>query len=344
VLAGFDYQRQTAHSDYKFSPIAPIDVFAPVYGAALPPPSSLPSFILTDVTQSQAGLYLQDQVKLDRWTLSLTGRQDWANATTVSRGGFPPPGTTYQNDRASTGRVGLNYLFDIGLSPYVNYSTSFVPVSGTGVNGNPFKPTTGEGKEIGIKFKPVGTNVMFTAALFDIIQKNVLTADPTNIFFSVQTGEVRSRGYEFEVRGNLTRELELVGGFSHIEPEVTKSNDGNVGKFLPNNALSTASLWGKYTWYDGPVAGLGLGAGVRYVGESFGDAANTILIPEYTLYDAAISYDFQYLRPDLKGWSAQVNATNLTNRYYVASCVTSFAYCGLGAARTVLGTLKYAWN
>jgi hypothetical protein len=116
-------------------------------------------------------------------------------------------------------------------------------------------------------------------------------------------------------------------------------NDGFVGKYLVNTALDQASLWAKYTWYDGPVAGLGIGGGVRYVGESFGDAANTILIPDYTLFDTTISFDFKYLRPDLKGWSAQINATNLANRYYVASCVTSFSYCGLGAARTVLGTI-----
>lgn len=46
----------------------------------------------------------------------------------------------------------------------------------------------------------------------------------------------------------------------------------------------------------------------------------------------------------LKGWSAQINATNLTNKYYVASCLTGLPYCGLGSARTVLGTVKYAWN
>jgi iron complex outermembrane receptor protein len=36
--------------------------------------------------------------------------------------------------------------------------------------------------------------------------------------------------------------------------------------------------------------------------------------------------------------------TNLTNQFYVASCLTGLAYCGLGNARTVLGTLKYNWN
>lgn len=344
VLVGFDYQHQTATSNYKFSPIAPIDVFSPTYGAFLPPPGSLAAFIDTDTTLKQAGLYAQDQIKLDRWTLTLTGREDWAQATTVSRGGFPAPGTYFQSDKASTGRVGLSYLFDVGLSPYVNYSTSFLPTSGVDAFGNPFKPTTGEGGEIGIKFRPVGSNLMLTAAVFDTTQRNVLTPDPTNINVSVQTGAVRNRGFEFEARGNVTRELEIVAGYSKYDPRVINANDGTVGKYLLNTALDQASLWAKYTWLDGPVAGLGIGGGVRYVGESYADSFNTILIPDYTLFDATVSFDFKYLRPDLKGWSVQVNATNLTNKYYVASCVTSAAYCGLGAARTVLGTVKYAWN
>ena len=344
VLVGFDYQRQASTSDYKFTMIAPIDVFAPTYGAFVPPASALPSFINTETTANQAGLYAQDQIKLDRWTLTVTGRQDWAQADTVSKGFFPAPGTYLQNDKASTGRVGLNYLFDIGLSPYANYSTSFVPTSGTDQFGNAFKPTTGEGAELGVKFKPVGSNLMLTAAIFEVTQQNVLTADPGNINFSVQTGEARVRGFEFEARGNVTRELEIVGGYNKYDPRVTKSNDGNVGKYLLNTALEQASLWAKYTWYDGPVAGLGIGGGVRYVGRSFGDNGNTVLLPDYTLFDATVSFDFKYLRPDLKGWSAQVNATNLTNRYYVPSCLTGLAYCGLGAARTVLGTVRYAWN
>ena len=111
---------------------------------------------------------------------------------------------------------GLNYLFDNGISPYVNYSTSFVPTSGTDQFGQLFKPTTGEGAEVGVKFKPVGSNLMLTAALFELTQQNVLTADPTNVIFSVQTGEVRVRGIELEARGNVTRELEIIGAYSKL--------------------------------------------------------------------------------------------------------------------------------
>jgi iron complex outermembrane receptor protein len=69
-----------------------------------------------------------------------------------------------------------------------------------------------------------------------------------------------------------------------------------------------------------------------------------IYIPSYTVLDATASYDFRYLDPKLDGWQAQINATNLEDEYYVASCQSGLAYCGLGAGRTVLGTLKYSWK
>ncbi len=139
----------------------------------------------------------------------------------------------------------------------MNYSTSFVPTSGTDQFGRLFKPTTGEGGEVGVKFRPLGSNLLLTAAIFETTQQNVLTADPTNVIFSVQTGEVRVRGIELEARGNITRELEVIGAFSKLDPKVTKSNDGFVGNYLVNTSLDQAALWTKYTWYDGPVAGLG---------------------------------------------------------------------------------------
>ncbi|WP_031335926.1 TonB-dependent siderophore receptor, partial [Rhodopseudomonas sp. B29] len=339
MLFGVDYLKTKSDSDYRFAMISPINIFNPVYGSAIPSASSLSPFIKVASDQEQVGTYMQDQIKFDRFTVSLTGRHDWADATTVSTGSYPAAGTYPQRDQANTGRVGLNYLFDFGLAPYISYTTSFQPITGTDRLGNAFKPTTGDGSEVGLKYNPTGTTLLLTAALFEINQKNVLTADPANVFFSVQTGAARVRGFEFEARGNVTRELQIVGGYSHFDPRVTAANDGTVGKYLTNTAKDQASLWAKYTWFSGPIAGLGLGAGVRYVGETYGDAANTLRIPSYTLFDAAISYDFAYLRPEMKGWTAQINAKNITDRYYVASCVTSTAYCGLGSARTVLGTL-----
>jgi len=342
VLLGADYSYLKGHADYRFAMIAPIDIYAPVYGSPVPARSSLLPMTLSNSEQNQLGVYIQDQIKWDRLTLSLTGRHDWAKTDVDSYAAFPTPGRYRTKDSAFTGRVGLSYLFDFGLAPYANYSTSFLPVSGVTRTGSPFEPTKGEGWEAGVKFQPNGTNLLFTAAYFDITQQNVLTPDPANPLFSVQAGEVQVKGFEFEARGNVTRELEIIGGFSHIDPKVTKSTAGTIGKTLPNVALTQASLWGKYTWHDGALAGLGLGAGVRHVGKLYGDAANTIEVKPYTLVDAMVSYDFSYLRPDMKGWKAQLNVTNLFNKYYVTNCFTGLAYCGYGQGRTILLSLKYS--
>jgi len=344
VLFGVDYLHLRGNADYRFAGIAPIDVYNPVYGAAIPPASSLTPFIHTDAKQDRLGEYIQDQIKIDRFTLSLTGRHDQARADLISSAFYPAPGVYHTDDSAFTGRAGLSYLFDFGLAPFANYSTSFMPLSGTDRAGRPFKPTTGEGWEAGVKYQPFGWNLLLTAAYYDFTQQNVLTTDPVNPLFSVQTGAVRSKGFEFEARGNVTREFQIIGSYAYLDPRVIASNTGTVGKYVPNVALSQAALWAKYNWFDGDLAGLGVGAGVRYVGNLWGDSANTIDVTAYTLFDAMVSYDFGYLRPDMRGWKAQLNASNLFDKSYVSNCFGSLAYCTYGQGRTVLLSLKYAWN
>jgi iron complex outermembrane receptor protein len=248
-----------------------------------------------------------------------------AQAETVSKGIFPAAGTYLQNDRASTGRVGLNYLFDNGISPYANYSTSFVPTSGTDQFGHVFKPTTGEGAEIGVKFKPLGSNLMLAAAFFDTTQQNVLTADPTNIAFSVQTGEARVRGFEFEARGNVTRELEIVGATANAIGH-KKSNATAVGKSDRRSCAQTFAM-GQIRIVAGPV---GLASAAACAMSASFAIAPIRFNPDYTLFDATIGFDLN-TAPRLKGWSARINATN--QRTVRQSLCDRFPYCSLGAAQ-----------
>jgi iron complex outermembrane receptor protein len=348
VLFGIDYQKQDVAAEYRstgFPPAFPINVYNPVYGQPLPGKDGMAPAISTLSDQYQVGLYVQDQIKVDRWVITLTGRYDKAVATTTNR---LNNASADQDDAAFTGRAGLTYLFDNGVSPYVAYATSFQPVFGfnvTSSGGQVFKPTTGEGWEAGVKYQPLGHRLLLTAAVFEVVQQNVVVTSP-NFLVTSQAGEVRVRGWELEARGNITRELAVVGGVAHIEPVVTQNslNPAIVGKDLNAVPRDTAALWAMYTFYDGKLGGLGFGGGVRYVGALWGDELNTIRIPSHTLFDAAVSYDFSYLRPDMKGVTLQINATNLANTYYVANCFTGLAYCALGAPRTVLATLRYNWQ
>jgi iron complex outermembrane receptor protein len=81
---------------------------------------------------------------------------------------------------------------------------------------------------------------------------------------------------------------------------------------------------------------------VRYIGADWGDAANTLRIPAVTLVDAALSYDLGRMQPAMRGMTLSLNASNLFDRTYVGTCVTTTS-CTYGAGRLVLATLRYAW-
>jgi iron complex outermembrane receptor protein len=233
-----------------------------------------------------------------------------------------------------TERVGLTYLSEIGLAPYASYSTSFLPVSGVNVSGQPFKPTEGKQIEGGLKFQPKGSNSFVTADVFQITQTNVSVPDPTNPVNTLQQGEIRSRGYEVEAVGNLVSTLNFTAAYSHLDQKVTRTTDAtSLGKRPPLAPDNLFSLAGEYTVAGGPLMGFGLGAGMRFVGARAGDSANTIEVPSYTLFDGAVRYLWHNAEFQLSG-------TNLTNKTYVAVC-TSASYCNYGMARKIVATARY---
>lgn len=337
ALFGLDYRHSTSDSSQYFGSAPSINLFNTVYGALITTP---PLILHTKQAQDQVGLYAQDQIALGGWRLTVSGRHDWVSTDTLN---ILKNTTQSQDDKAFSGRAGLNYVFDSGVSPYVAYARSFQPNIGVTASSTPLVPTTGEQVEVGVKYQPVGTNILLTAALFDITQQNVLTADPAHTGFSLQTGEARSRGLELEASANLTTALKLVASYTYNDTEVTKTTvAAQLGKWLIYTPRNQAALWGDYTFQDGRLAGFGFGAGVRYFGEAYGDAANTLLTPAYTLVDAALHYDLSNFDPRLRGTKVALNVTNLFNKDYVATCQSASA-CFYGDGRTVTGSLRYTW-
>ncbi len=98
----------------------------------------------------------------------------------------------------------------------------------------------------------------------------------------------------------------------------------------------TASLWEDYTTQGGALNGLGFGGGVRYLGSTFGDAANTYKIPNVTLFDAVIHYDWNRFR-------FAVNAQNVFDNEYIASDFVRGGdqFATFGQERTVIGSVLY---
>ncbi|GEC16301.1 hypothetical protein NWI01_21930 [Nitrobacter winogradskyi] len=154
VLFGVDH-RSVRYNDIGTwsGVVGPIDVFVPVYGQTVFIPAAA-DFRFRQ-THNFTGIYVQDQIKLDRWILTLGGRHDWADASTVN---VISGSVTDQNDRAFTKRAGLGYEFDTGVVPYVSYAESFTPLSGRTFDGSPLTPETGVQYEGGIKYQPKDMN------------------------------------------------------------------------------------------------------------------------------------------------------------------------------------------
>ncbi|MDM0037579.1 TonB-dependent siderophore receptor [Variovorax sp. J22G21] len=330
LLTGLDYQKRSVGGSWESGGASPINVFAPVYG--------LPG--LSDVTSSpidrrleQTGLYIQDQMELGRWRLTLGGRQDWAQAS--NRYGTDAP-AEWKGSRF-TKRAGLVYLFDNGIAPYVGYSDGFNPSLRNDQQGNILRPAETRQVEVGIRYQPKGSNTLLSAAVYDLKQENVATR-PVGATYYVPSGKVRSRGLELEARSQLTSNFSMLASYTFTDMKFIESAEGFTGNTPYQAPRHMASVWGDWTF----MPGFTLGAGVRHVGTSWVDNANSFKVRPYAVVDLMLRIDLAYVNPSLKGSSLRLHANNVFDKSYVASCLSQ-QYCYWGDARNVAATLTYQW-
>jgi iron complex outermembrane receptor protein len=331
LLAGLDFQNTDASYELPFGSAPDLDIYQPVYGAKVPaaPPSQY-----DETTQTQIGLYLQDQIKLTQnWRVSLGGRYDMADSEI--RNLLNKNALTRQQDDALTGRAGLVYVADNGLVPYFSYAQSFLPSLGSDAKGKTFKPETGEQYEFGVKYQPKNQNSFITIAYFDLTRQNFLTPDPVT-YINVQRGEAHSHGVELEGVASFDMGLNVTGSYSYLDAEVTQSSfTAEIGEPLEYVPTHKATLWADYTVPSGIAKNFGGGGGARYIGSSFGSnygAKNNVEIPSYVLFDATVHYKWQQIQ-------FAVNLQNMLDKEYVAAAFDGSAT--YGARRTVMGSVKY---
>jgi iron complex outermembrane receptor protein len=332
ALFGVDYKNYQLADLQAFDFATPsLNLLNPIYGVAQGFPGTV--FQHENFTQRQTGVYAQDQLKLGRLTVVMSGRNDWV---TLNDDNLLGPSLN-RDDSKFSGRIGAIYNTPIGIAPYVSYATSFNPLVGTnGTTGQLFLPETGQQGEVGVKIEPAGIDGHFTAALFDLKRQNVLTTDPSNVLQSIQTGEVTSRGVELEAVANVTPALKLLASFTDFRIFDSKDlNPALIGTVPTNTPSEMASAWADYTFQTGQLTGFGFGAGVRYVGSSFADQANQLLVPSFLLGDVAVHYQ-------IDKWRFALNVTNVADHIYVANCQTANA-CFYGDRRRAVVSASYKW-
>lgn len=291
------------------------DVYNPEYGnlnaSALNPSDAADNEI------EQIGLYVADHMEFGPLVVSAGLRHDWAENRKLAVSGTE----TVSEEEATTGRIGVMYRFENGVSPYISYAEAFSMNLGTDDAGGILKPNTGEQQEAGIKYVSPDRSMGVTVAYFDIIQENRVSqsATPGGV---EQTGAV-IHGWEFQLNKRWNR-FETQVAFTDMN-----AKDQPTGGRLPFVAERQASWWNQLYI----ASNWRFGVGMRYVGDNVG-RNGAPLVPSVTLYDAMVSYAWN-------NWDFSVDAKNLADEEYISWCRSEGADCGYGERRTINANAKY---
>jgi iron complex outermembrane recepter protein len=320
VAVGVDHQRaRWDEFNYSYGGTSGglFNVYRPTYGFV-----NTAALTFSDAADNrivQTGLYAMDHMEVGPWVVSAALRHDRARNEVLNVGA---PDTVVRNDE-TTGRLGLMYRMNMGLSPYVSWSTAFSPNLGTdrtSASGY-LKPTSGEQTEVGVKYLSADGKSSAAFAAFDIKQKNRI-ADGL-IPGGVEQIGARTKGWEAEWRQRA--------GALEVALNYTQLDAVNPSTGLPLSSVpeSNASAWAQYLL----GSGWRVGAGVRHVGSVTGSGGAPV-VPSVTLYDAMVGYT-------VGSWDLHLSLQNLTDKQYVSWCRGAGLDCGYGEGRNVLLTASY---
>jgi iron complex outermembrane recepter protein len=392
LLLGGDYYRLSDKTDNRYdsvfselsfintlNPAHPGTPFGfPVYNWTHNSITSGPAFVYLgfpskqEISTDQFGLYIQDQIKLP-YNVHVTGGIRWQyihNRTdttnynpNLSFASATQEGSTQD---AVTPRVGILWNPEKWLSLYANYTESF------GANtaksfikpgiGKILDPTSAEQYEGGIKLEFFGGKLRGTFAYYDLTKTNIAAADPNRNHdcgggpntCSIPIGEVRSRGPEVDIQGEILPGWNVIGAWSNLDLRITKASpidpnlgpqggdfvSGRVGDRPNGQPRNSGTLWTTYEVQSGDFKGLQFGGGLNFQDRVWtGDARYPN--PGFITADLMAGYSRKIGDATI---SAQLNINNLLDKYYTTNILLNGGgnnhFAAFGAPRTFMGQVS----
>ncbi|RNL74438.1 TonB-dependent siderophore receptor [Sinomicrobium pectinilyticum] len=320
ILAGIDVGSKDVWYDWGESHLIdvnqPFNIYAPDNSQAVIPELDHETSIRkragtagTFGQQQYTAYYVQDELGFleDRLRLTLAGRytdlQESMYNESTSDGKFTP-------------RAGLSFSIDDNTSVYGLFDQAFLPQSGTDRSGKAFDPIEGNNIEGGIKKKWFDGKWNTSFSYFRITKENMLTADPEDpLNSSVQLGEVKSMGGEFDLQGEVVSGLNLIFNYAYTDVRISKDTDESlVGNRVSGHARHMTNGWLKYTFGDySPLQGLSISGGYLYMAkraswDSVWGVTGAQTLPDYFRLDGALSWANDK-------FSVALNINNLLNEY-----------------------------
>ncbi len=346
TLIGLEFARATSNNrGQDGQTVWPLDAFNPIYGTDPVVIGLAADGVGRDLDSFRGETYksVYGQYKLTAWErFHILGGVRFDDAEFTSR--FTRNvNTDPEGPEESFGNQVWSYRLAAGVNVteqvtvFGGFSNASIPQSGTDRQGDPFDPLESTSYDAGVKVGLFDEKALFTLSFFDIKQTNLTEPDPDNLpgeNFSALIGEVKSRGIEAELTGEITENLDILAGVALVDTEILESNSGQEGNRLYSVPLFEASLWAKYDFSELLFRGFSAALGVVHVGDREGDNDNSFELPSYTRVDAGAYYAWKDLRVELR-------VENVFDTTYFLGSQNRSRNIIPGAPRNVLASLFY---
>ncbi len=216
-----------------------------------------------------------------------------------------------RKDEEITPRFGLIYKPQDNISIYGSYSETFLPRSGEqfltlNLDGESTRPQFFKNSEIGAKWD-IRPGLSLTSSVFKLDRESFTSVDPNDAAQLLVIEGSQTKGFEFQLTGDLTDQWYITTGYSYLDGQVDRvDGSGHNGNKTRQTPEHMASIWNNYQYNDR----LAFGLGATYQDSYFVREDNAVEVPGYIRFDAAVYYDLS------DATRLQINMENLADTNY----------------------------
>ncbi len=231
---------------------------------------------------------------------------------------------------------------DAHHSVYASRTQTHQSVAAVDINGDTLPPTTGTNLEAGVKGEYFGGRLNASAAIFQVRQNHRVLLDrsgpspcPSNgaTFCSTSSGEIKSRGFELEVSGEILPGWQLAAGYTYVSQRyVSDANPLNVGQPVDTRYPTRQFKLGTTYRLPHRLQDWTVG-GTLYVQNAI--AEDDIRQGGYARTDLHVGYRID------RQWDLRLNVNNVFDRKYYRYIGWSTGGNSYGAPRNAMLTVNY---
>lgn len=272
--------------------------------------------------------------------LILGSRLDWYEYEQLTHSGEYSFGDDYKATREFTPYAGVIYDLNDTYSVYASWTRIFKPQAAQSASGSLLDPVTGTNYEAGIKGEYFGGALNASAAVFQLVQENLAKSLPAaqcspgvSACYEA-SGEVRTRGVELEVGGELAPGWQVSAGYTYAGAQYTKSTS-SAEKGERFDSDTPYNLFKAFTTYrlPGELERWTVGGGWRTQSSAY--TSFGVKQGGYSVTDFMLAYR---ATPE---WQVQANLNNAFDKRYYQNISNSWGANSFGDPRNLMLTVRY---